>query len=345
MAGEPKSYGYPVERDANGNVTNGITSAILASWLVTVAGARFSVMGEDDWKVSVQPGLDRGIRINAGTGVGDSVMDVFPDYDTRSLPAPAGASQYFLIAARRNWTAPASTNFVVIPGNATRALPLTGIKNNPGQESDQPIALVRVLANQTVVQEIVDLRAWAGNGGVEAADILGREQLARPGAAVKIGNDIHRYEYNSANGGSFAWKVYEGPQLVRLELATIQANQAGVQYGPGLAAKMQAGVDAARSSNQGRFTIGPADRITIRESGAYSVSWLLYGLDSSSGALGIYAGDGDAPKHASGGFTAAGEASVSIPDIWLNAGDVLGFYFTANKSVNAGHRIRIRKTG
>lgn len=196
MAGAPTSYGYP----------GSVNSAVLADWLTRVAGARFSVGGKDDWKVSVQPGLDRGVRINGGIGVGDSVMDVFPDYDTRSLPIPSGAAQWFLIAARRNWSTPASTNFVVIPGTAERKLP--DRSDAPGQESDHPVALVRVQANNTVVQEIVDLRAWAGNGGVEAADVLGRDQLARPGARVKVGANLHCYEYDAANGGSFAWKVY-----------------------------------------------------------------------------------------------------------------------------------------
>jgi hypothetical protein len=196
MAGAPESYGYP----------GSVNAAVLADWLTRVAGARFSVGGKDDWKVSVQGNLDRGIRINGGIGVGDSVMDVFPDYETLSLPAVASGSQWFLIARRRNWSTPATTNSVVIPGTAERKLP--NRSDSPGQESDQALALVRVQAGDTVVKEIIDLRAWAGSGGVEAADILGREQLARPGAAVKIGSDMHRYEYTPANGGAFAWKVY-----------------------------------------------------------------------------------------------------------------------------------------
>lgn len=197
MAKAPTSYGYP----------GSINSAVLADWLTRVAGARFSVGGKDDLKVTVQSGLDRGIRVNAGIAVGDSVMDDFPEYDTLSLPAPTGTSQWFLVVVRRNWSAPESSNFFVIPGTATRALPAR--RDMPGQESDQPLALVRVQSGNTVVQEIVDLRGWAGNGGVEAADILGREALQRPGAAVKIGADIHRYEYKPENGGSFAWNVYQ----------------------------------------------------------------------------------------------------------------------------------------
>ncbi|MDQ0735338.1 hypothetical protein [Arthrobacter agilis] len=196
MAGAPESYGYP----------GSVNSAILADWLTRVSGARFSVGGEEDWKVTVQPGLDRGIRINGGIGVGDGVMDDFPDYDTRSLPLVASGSQWFLLAARRNWSTPASTNFVIIPGTAEKKIPAH--ENAPGQISDQEIALVRIQAGNTVVQDIVDLRAWAGNGGVEAAEVLGRDQLQREGARVKIGSNLHCYEYDAANGGSFAWKVY-----------------------------------------------------------------------------------------------------------------------------------------
>lgn len=196
MAAPPTSLGYP----------GAVNAKLLPSWLVPVAAARFSVGGRDDWKVSVEPNLDRGIRINAGTIIGDGILDVFPDYDTRSLPIPSGTSQWFLIAAKRSWSTPYTTNLVVIPGTSEKKIPTH--TNAPGAESHQQIALVRVAANSTVVQEIVDLRAWAGNGGVEAADMMGLEQLARPGAAVKIGTATNRYEYQAANGGEWAWRLY-----------------------------------------------------------------------------------------------------------------------------------------
>lgn len=181
MATPPVSYGYP----------GSINAAALATWLPAAAAARFSVVGPDDWKVTVQGGLDRGIRINAGTGCGDGIMDVTAEYETMSLPLVASGSQWFMVVRRRNWATPATTVPVFIAGTAEKKLPARS--DTPGQESDQPLALCRVQAGQTIVQEIIDLRCWAGNGGMVAADLLALDYLARPGADVLVGTTPWRY--------------------------------------------------------------------------------------------------------------------------------------------------------
>ncbi|WP_315913574.1 hypothetical protein [Arthrobacter sp. lap29] len=192
MATPPTSYGYP----------GSVNAAALAFWLPAAAAARFSVAGVEDWRVSVQGGLDRGIRINAGTGCGDGVMDITAEYETMALPLVESGSQWFLVARRRNWSAPATTAPIVIPGSATTALPERS--NTPGVESDQPLALCRVQAGQTVVQEIIDLRCWAGNGGMIAASSLAMDYLARPGADVMINGVTWRYQ--PTRNGSWGWE-------------------------------------------------------------------------------------------------------------------------------------------
>lgn len=200
MATPPTSYGYP----------GSINAAALAVWLPAAAAARFSVAGAEDWRVTVQGGLDRGIRINAGTGCGDGIMDVTAEYETRALPLVESGSQWFLVARRRNWAVPATTVPVVIAGTATKALPARS--DTAGVESDQPLALCRVQAGQTVVQEIVDLRCWAGNGGVVIADILARDYLARPGADVLHGSTSWRFAMGA--NGVWGW-VDDSPILTK----------------------------------------------------------------------------------------------------------------------------------
>ena len=58
----------------------------------------------------------------------------------------------------------------------------------------------------TTVQEIVDLRVWASNGGVEVADKLALEFLKEPGGAVKLGAGLWRYEKQPNN--VWDWKEY-----------------------------------------------------------------------------------------------------------------------------------------
>ncbi|NVM97834.1 hypothetical protein [Arthrobacter sp. SDTb3-6] len=191
MATPPVSYGYP----------GSINAAALAAWLPATAAARFSVVGADDWAVSALGGLDRGIRINAGTGCGDGIMDVTAEYETLSLPLVASGSQWFLVVRRRNWATPATTSLAIIPGTSEKKLP--DRSDTPGQESDQPLALCRVQDGQTLVQEIIDLRCWAGNGGVVVADLLARDYLARPGADLLCGSTSYRYTMGA--NGVWSW--------------------------------------------------------------------------------------------------------------------------------------------
>lgn len=201
MALPPTNYGFP----------GTINSAALAKWLPHAGKARFSVLGADDWKVSSLPGLDRGIRIEAGIGAGDGVMSDFPEYDTRSLPAPAalGQSVWHLVANRRNWSSPATSMFTSIEGSSQMALPVRA--DQPGIESDQPVALVRVTGGESTVQEIIDLRVWAGDGGLEAAHTLALTFLNQPGAEVRIGKTTYRYTRQSNN--VWDWEADYGVQL------------------------------------------------------------------------------------------------------------------------------------
>ena len=190
MATPPAAYGYP-ER--------AITADKLPIWQQPLA--RFSVATASAWKVSSLASIDRGIRVEAGTGSGDAVTDVTFQYETMSLPSPPIASAWYLIVRRRNWSGVGTSTLVAIRGTAAKELPAR--KDVPGTESDQPLALVRVTQKDTTVQEIVDLRCWASNGGVEAVDSLALNYLGAPGAAVKIGDTVWRYE--SQGNGVWGW--------------------------------------------------------------------------------------------------------------------------------------------
>lgn len=248
MATPPTSYGYP----------GSINAAALATWLPAAAAARFSVVGTDDWKVSVQGGLDRGIRINAGTGSGDGIMDITAEYETMALPMVASGSQWFMVVRRRNWATPATTVPVVIPGTSEKKLPARS--NTPGQESDQPLALCRVQAEQTVVQEIIDLRCWAGNGGVIAADVLALEYLARPGADVLIGSSSWRYALGANGVWEWVDEDADGP-WASLTLGPGWVN------GPGFTSR-------ARSIRRGKFVQLSID-CSYSGAGTPAVDWVL----------------------------------------------------------------------
>lgn len=205
MAIEPSTYGFPYAS---------IDAAALPEWVKT-ARVRFSVSGVDDWKVSSLGSLDRGIRVEAGTGHGDGVTVKTHEYETMSLPYPDIATRWYLIARRRNWAGTGTATLVALPAGAAPSLPAVGNaatqrSDKPGVESDQPIALVRVTQKDRTVQEIIPLNAWAGPGGVEAAHKLALSYLAEPGAAVKVGSTIWRYERQDNN----VWDWFEDQRLV-----------------------------------------------------------------------------------------------------------------------------------
>ncbi|MDI2023697.1 hypothetical protein PJL18_04245 [Paenarthrobacter nicotinovorans] len=66
-------------------------------------------------------------------------------------------------------------------------------ETTPGTRDDQPLYLLEWTAGDTQPTKIVDLRAWAGNGGMVAMDDLARVYLGRPGARVLIGGTDWAY--------------------------------------------------------------------------------------------------------------------------------------------------------
>lgn len=268
MATPPTSYGYP----------GSINAAALAAWLPAAAASRFSVAGAEDWRVTTQGGLDRGIRINAGTGCGDGIMDITAEYETMALPLVESGSQWFLIARRRNWAVPATTVPVAIAGTAAKTLPERS--DTPGVESDQPLALCRVQAGQTVVQEIIDLRCWAGNGGVVIADILARDYLARPGADVLLGSTTHRYTMGA--NSSWGWVEHSNAQTkagpmagaVKPDWAPLRTFTGIIDVSSGAGGENRAATNATDGSGVGGLWFGYNQLPTFQ--GIYSVQLTGY---------------------------------------------------------------------
>lgn len=159
--------------------------------LVPRAGsAIYGVAAAGDCKVTVTTG-DRTVKVartTAGTG-GCWGWGVFCDFtaDTNLQLASTSGTRWDLIVLRRNWSTKTVTP-AIVTGSATRGLPRR--ETTPGTLDDQPLALVRV--NGSSIAEVVDLRCWAGNGGVLAADELALNYLDAVGSNVDIG--VHTFK-------------------------------------------------------------------------------------------------------------------------------------------------------
>lgn len=141
-------------------------------------GVEYAVAGPGDWKVSAQAGIDRGIKIAAGTGFGHGILDVSDAEVTMQMNTVGSGSRWDLVTMRRDWQPPGGTSvFTKVTGSATKVIP-GGRLYNPGVLDDQPIALVQSTAGQTAVTAIVDLRTKASK--IISADDL----IALPSAPV-----------------------------------------------------------------------------------------------------------------------------------------------------------------
>lgn len=172
------------------------------NWRVMATATIGAMYGVDDFasfRATAGSG-DRAISLAPGGAFGLGVRD-FSDAPITLTGAPVSTgSRWDMVVLRRDWDA-GTTTPLIITGSATKVLPTrnTGF----GAVNDQPIALVRFAAGQSVAQEIVDLRCIPGDGGVVAFDPLTLTYLDRVGTQVRIGDTLWTRTVNGA--GSPLW--------------------------------------------------------------------------------------------------------------------------------------------
>lgn len=149
------------------------------------AGDAYCVIGADSFEVTPGPGPMQ-VTVVAGRAAGWAILDDLPEEEV--LTATAG-TRWDTVAIRRDWAAKTST-LVILAGTAAEAIVRDPDAMTPGVLDDQPIALVRWAAAQTVPQQIVDLRIWSGTGGAYAADPRVRDYANELGTRIRTGNSL-----------------------------------------------------------------------------------------------------------------------------------------------------------
>jgi hypothetical protein len=170
-----------------------VNSAQLSLWVPNVGVGQYHVEGLEDARVITNAVGDRGITIKSGKVIGDGIVDVFENNTQLNLAAVNAGSpdRWDMVVLRRLWNATpgASTStYTIIQGGPNRSLPARN--NNQGVLADQPIALCRVKAGSTMVQEIVDLRCWAHNAGMVALDELVMSYQNQVGTTININGSV-----------------------------------------------------------------------------------------------------------------------------------------------------------
>lgn len=174
----------------------------------TSRGPMYGVAGAGDLKLTAHPSTPYAVNLSPGIFWGQGVWDESGDIATVQCEVPAkGVVRYDLIVAHRDWqpTGGGPTSLVAIKGGTGAQIP-SERQNRPGTVDDQPLWLVQWTGGQTQPTKIIDLRCWASNGGVEIANKLALDYLGEPGAAVKLGRSVWRYE--SKGNGVWGWGEY-----------------------------------------------------------------------------------------------------------------------------------------
>lgn len=149
---------------------------------------RYSVLGPDDFKATTQAG-DRIVAISDGISLGPGTRDVATSIPAIQFAAATG-TRWDLVVLRRDWQPPGgASSIAIVQGGASKAYPAIGTASTnwnrrPGIMDDQPLYLQEV--NGTLLGSRVDLRCWAGHGGLYAKDDLVRTYLDRVGAEVNV---------------------------------------------------------------------------------------------------------------------------------------------------------------
>jgi hypothetical protein len=150
-------------------------------------GFSYVAHGASDCKVSAVSTGTRTVRVAVGSISGAGITDVNDATVDIALPNVTSGSQWFMIVADRVWQTTNATSFTYIEGTATRQLPPRTV--DPGVRDQQPLALVRIQAGQTLPQEIIDLRVIGSNNGVMVGfDELCLTYLTEVGTVVQIGD-------------------------------------------------------------------------------------------------------------------------------------------------------------
>jgi hypothetical protein len=160
------------------------------------------VVGHYELKPTTPAG-DGFVAISDGTALGPGTID-----QATTLPifqfAAATGTRWDLVALRRDWQPPGgSSTVVIIQGGTAMDYPAVGTSasdwnRRPGIMDDQPLYLQEI--NGTLLGERLDLRVWAGAGGLYAKHDLVRSYINDVGTRIHIdGTDWLRIARTNAN--------------------------------------------------------------------------------------------------------------------------------------------------
>lgn len=230
-----------------------VTEVQWASLIPSAGSSEYGVLGASDFNVTAHPTTAYAVNVSAGTAWGQGVLDVSDSVVTVQCDAPAtGVVRWDLICARRDWRplAGGPTTLTKVNGGTAADIP-AGRNNTPGTLDDQPLFLVQWTGGQTQPTAFIDLRCWAGNGGLSARNDLVRKYLTRVGTRVEILGTHWQRRVDTNGAAEWINEDASGPWV------NLQLNSGWVSNGIAQARTLHGGA-FVQVAIDARFTGGPA---------------------------------------------------------------------------------------
>ena len=212
----------------------------------------YGVDGPEDFKVTAHPSIPYAVLVKAGRAHGHGVTDTAAEDQVVQCDTIASGIRWDLIVVRRNWQPELGgpSTLEVIQAGTDPQIP-EGRIVGPGVEDDQPIFLVKWQGGVSAPVQFIDLRVWAGNGGLYAKEDLVRSYMASVGTEININGTV--WSYQLGTNDLPAWvKVGE---IGKIPLFGFGSSRVGGVPGAGVQFLVQTGTKVLTSDSNGYAAI------------------------------------------------------------------------------------------
>lgn len=238
------------------------------------AGGDYSVGGPGDLKVSiVTGGGDRVVRVAAGSAYARGVLATETGTTDLTLSSVGSGSRWDTIVLRRDRNE-GTAQLLVLTGTASQAYAAGRKVMWADGQDDQVLALARVTAGQSQVQEVSDERCWVANGGMVAASIRVLGTLAGAGTSVWVGDTLWRKRVTDGGVVETVPAIQAAPVIELGMSGSVAAGPGGYQV-PWAVEREKQGLSHSTSTAN--------DDVTAPTPGVYRVSGAFEHTGAASG--------------------------------------------------------------
>lgn len=171
---------------------DGTVGEAAAALLFTDVGVKYGVGSFLDLQVAVGGTGDRAVTVGPGSGYGSGVRTTFSTSTNLNAALVSSGTRWDTVVLHRDWSGAGGTSSLRInQGGTTKQITQTDA--TPGTLDDQPLALIRSIAGSTIVQEVVDLRAFASKVHYVASSAAVPFMLPRVGARFYAADNGHEW--------------------------------------------------------------------------------------------------------------------------------------------------------